>query len=94
MAVEQQRRAVICVAAESQGHPAFQRQNRRAHPAPIRSATRKASARRGCVNPVNPHRVVWDLSPRLLDKVIVTSDLWSGANWYARPQNVGWIPKS
>ncbi len=35
-------------------------------------------------NPVNPQRVVWELSPRLPDGVIVTSDSGSCANWYAR----------
>ena len=35
-------------------------------------------------NPVNPQRVTWELSPRLPDRVIVTSDSGSCANWYAR----------
>jgi pyruvate dehydrogenase (quinone) len=35
-------------------------------------------------DPVNPQRVVWELSPRLPDRVIVTSDSGSCANWYAR----------
>jgi pyruvate dehydrogenase (quinone) len=35
-------------------------------------------------NPVNPQRVVWELSPRLPDDVILTSDSGSCANWYAR----------
>ena len=35
-------------------------------------------------NPVNPQRVTWELSPRLPDDVIVTSDSGSCANWYAR----------
>lgn len=35
-------------------------------------------------NPINPQRVVWELSPRLPDGVIVTSDSGSCANWYAR----------
>jgi pyruvate dehydrogenase (quinone) len=35
-------------------------------------------------NPVNPQRVVSELSPRLPDNVIVTSDSGSCANWYAR----------
>jgi pyruvate dehydrogenase (quinone) len=34
--------------------------------------------------PVNPQRVVWELSPRLPDNVIITSDSGSCANWYAR----------
>jgi pyruvate dehydrogenase (quinone) len=35
-------------------------------------------------NPVNPQRVTWELSPRLPDGVILTSDSGSCANWYAR----------
>ncbi len=35
-------------------------------------------------DPVNPQRVAWELSPRLPDRVIVTSDSGSCANWYAR----------
>jgi pyruvate dehydrogenase (quinone) len=35
-------------------------------------------------NPVNPQRVVWELSPRLPDDAIITSDSGSCANWYAR----------
>jgi pyruvate dehydrogenase (quinone) len=42
-------------------------------------ARAKASA-----DPVNPQRVVWELSPRLPGRVIVTSDSGSCANWYAR----------
>lgn len=34
--------------------------------------------------PVNPQRVVWELSPRLPDRAIVTSDSGSCANWFAR----------
>ena len=34
--------------------------------------------------PVNPQRVVWELSPRLPENAIVTSDSGSCANWYAR----------
>jgi pyruvate dehydrogenase (quinone) len=34
--------------------------------------------------PVNPQRVVWELSSRLPDNAIVTSDSGSCANWYAR----------
>jgi len=33
---------------------------------------------------VNPQRVTWELSPRLPDDVILTSDSGSCANWYAR----------
>lgn len=35
-------------------------------------------------DPVNPQRVTWELSPRLPDRSIVTSDSGSCANWYAR----------
>jgi pyruvate dehydrogenase (quinone) len=35
-------------------------------------------------NPVNPQRVTWELSPRLPDNVIITSDSGSCANWFAR----------
>ena len=35
-------------------------------------------------SPVNPQRVVWELSPRLPDRAIVTSDSGSCVNWYAR----------
>jgi pyruvate dehydrogenase (quinone) len=34
--------------------------------------------------PVNPQRITWELSPRLPDGVILTSDSGSCANWYAR----------
>jgi pyruvate dehydrogenase (quinone) len=34
--------------------------------------------------PVNPQRVAWELSSRLPDEAIVTSDSGSCANWYAR----------
>jgi pyruvate dehydrogenase (quinone) len=35
-------------------------------------------------NPINPQRVAWELSPRLPERVIITSDSGSCANWYAR----------
>ena len=34
--------------------------------------------------PVNPQRVAWELSPRLPERVILTSDSGSCANWFAR----------
>ncbi|MFL6605004.1 MAG: thiamine pyrophosphate-requiring protein [Steroidobacteraceae bacterium] len=34
--------------------------------------------------PINPQRVTWELSPRLPDDIILTSDSGSCANWYAR----------
>jgi pyruvate dehydrogenase (quinone) len=35
-------------------------------------------------NPVNPQRVIWELSPRVPERAIITSDSGSCANWYAR----------
>jgi pyruvate dehydrogenase (quinone) len=35
-------------------------------------------------NPLNPQRVLWELSSRLPDGAIVTSDSGSGTNWWAR----------
>jgi pyruvate dehydrogenase (quinone) len=35
-------------------------------------------------SPVNPQLVTWELSPRLPDRTIVTSDSGSCANWFAR----------
>ena len=39
-------------------------------------------------HPVNPQRVVWEMSPHLPDNTIVTSDSGSCANWYARDYRV------
>jgi pyruvate dehydrogenase (quinone) len=39
-------------------------------------------------SPVNPQRVVYEMSPRLPDDAIVTSDSGSCANWYARDWQV------
>jgi pyruvate dehydrogenase (quinone) len=39
-------------------------------------------------HPVNPQRVVWEMSPQLPDNAIVTSDSGSCANWYARDYRV------
>jgi pyruvate dehydrogenase (quinone) len=39
-------------------------------------------------DPVNPQRVVWELSPRVPADAIVTSDSGSCANWYARDLKV------
>jgi len=39
-------------------------------------------------NPVNPQRVVWEMSPRIPDDAVVTSDSGSCANWYARDLQV------
>jgi len=39
-------------------------------------------------NPVNPQRVFTELSPQLPDRVILTSDSGSCANWYARDLKV------
>ena len=35
-------------------------------------------------DPLNPQRVVWELSPRLPDNAIITADSGSVANWFAR----------
>jgi pyruvate dehydrogenase (quinone) len=35
-------------------------------------------------DPVNPQRVFWELSPRLPDNCILSSDSGSSADWYAR----------
>jgi pyruvate dehydrogenase (quinone) len=35
-------------------------------------------------NPINPQRVFWELSPRLPDNSILSSDSGSSANWFAR----------
>ena len=39
-------------------------------------------------NPVNPQRVVWEMSPLLPANAIVTSDSGSCANWFARDYRV------
>jgi pyruvate dehydrogenase (quinone) len=39
-------------------------------------------------NPVNPQLVFWELSSRLPDKAILTSDSGSAANWFARDLKV------
>jgi len=39
-------------------------------------------------SPVNPQRVVWEMSPLLPDDAVVTSDSGSCANWYARDYRV------
>ena len=39
-------------------------------------------------HPVNPQRVVWEMSSRLPENAIVTSDSGSCANWYARDYRV------
>jgi pyruvate dehydrogenase (quinone) len=35
-------------------------------------------------DPVNPMRIVWELSERVPDNAIITADSGSAANWYAR----------
>ena len=35
-------------------------------------------------NPINPERVFWELSPRLPENCILSSDSGSAANWFAR----------
>ncbi|HEY1768637.1 MAG TPA: thiamine pyrophosphate-requiring protein [Chthoniobacterales bacterium] len=39
-------------------------------------------------NPINPERVFWELSPRLPDRCILSSDSGSSANWFARDLKV------
>ncbi|GAB3012661.1 thiamine pyrophosphate-requiring protein [Bowmanella dokdonensis] len=39
-------------------------------------------------NPINPQRVFWELSSRLPDNCIITTDAGSAANWYARDLKV------
>lgn len=34
--------------------------------------------------PLNPQRVLWELSPKLPDDVVIACDTGSGTNWYAR----------
>ena len=38
--------------------------------------------------PINPQRVFWELSKRLPDNCILTSDSGSSANWFARDLNI------
>jgi pyruvate dehydrogenase (quinone) len=35
-------------------------------------------------NPINPQRVIWELSPRIPENAIVSADSGSVANWFAR----------
>jgi pyruvate dehydrogenase (quinone) len=35
-------------------------------------------------HPINPQRIFWELSPRLPERSIITSDSGSSANWFAR----------
>jgi pyruvate dehydrogenase (quinone) len=35
-------------------------------------------------DPINPQRVFWELSPKIPERAILTSDSGSAANWYAR----------
>lgn len=39
-------------------------------------------------DPINPQRVFWELSPRLPDRCILSSDSGSAANWFARDLKV------
>lgn len=43
---------------------------------------------KAAAKPVNPQRVVWEMSPLLPSNAIVTSDSGSCANWYARDYRV------
>jgi len=51
-------------------------------------ATLKGRALAAAGNGVNPQRVVYEMSPRLPENAIVTSDSGSCANWYARDWQV------
>ena len=50
-----------------------------------KTAEHRAKAK---AHPVNPQRVVWELSPQVPDRAIVTSDSGSCANWYGRDLKV------
>lgn len=50
-------------------------------------ATLEARAKTSA-HPVNPQRVIWEMSPRLPADAVVTSDSGSCANWYARDYRV------
>jgi pyruvate dehydrogenase (quinone) len=50
--------------------------------------TRAMAPALGKNGPVNPQRVVWEMSPLLPADAIVTSDSGSCANWYARDYRV------
>ncbi len=39
-------------------------------------------------DPINPERVLWELSPRLPDNCIITADSGSVANWFARNMKI------
>ena len=39
-------------------------------------------------DPINPQRVIWELSPRLPDNCIISADSGSVANWFARNMKI------
>jgi pyruvate dehydrogenase (quinone) len=39
-------------------------------------------------DPINPQRVLWELSPRLPDRCIISADSGSVANWFARNMRI------
>ena len=39
-------------------------------------------------DPINPQRVLWELSPRLPDNCIISADSGSVANWFARNMKI------
>jgi pyruvate dehydrogenase (quinone) len=39
-------------------------------------------------DPINPQRVIWELSPRLPDNCIISADSGSVANWFARNMRI------
>ena len=66
---------------EAEAGTALARDDRRQRRGLVEDA---GSARMQPAKPVNPQRVAWELSPRLPDSVILTSDSGSCANWFAR----------
>ena len=74
--------ARCCRCCEQKTDGAWRKRHREAMCA--NGGRRWKSARMQPANPVNPQRVTWELSPRLPDRAIITSDSGSCANWYAR----------
>ena len=59
----------------------WRKASRRTSPSWWKTLEERAHAK---ASPVNPQRVTWELSPRIPDRAILTSDSGSCANWYAR----------
>ena len=73
--------ARAAAAAEAKDRSFVARADREERRRMVEDAGERAMA---SANPVNPQRVVWELSPRLPERAIITSDSGSCANWYAR----------